>query len=141
MRHAHPVADRHSRQASLRHLLRHYVEMVVAMWVGMAILGRVVGGVLAAAGLAYSHGLHPELATLEMATTMAVGMAAWMRYRGHGWAGTLEMCGAMYAPALVLLPLLWLDVVPARSLFTLMHVVMLSLMLVVMLWRRSQYAS
>jgi hypothetical protein len=33
------------------------------------------------------------------------------------------------------------DAVPARSLSTLMHVVMLPLMLVVMLWRRSQDTS
>jgi flagellar biosynthetic protein FliP len=130
-----------ARNAGLRHLLPHYLEMVVAMWVGMAVLGTIVRGALAAAGLAYSRGRYPELAALEMTTTMAVGMGAWMRYRGHGWASTLEMCGAMFAPAIVLFPLLWLDAVAAGSLVTLMHVVMLPLMLVVMLWRRSQYAS
>jgi hypothetical protein len=72
---------------------------------------------------------------------MAVGMAAWMRYRGHRWASTLEMGGAMFALAIVLVPLLWLDAVPARSLSTVLHAVMLPLMLVVMLWRRSQYTS
>jgi hypothetical protein len=137
-RHSRPVA---ARNPGLRHLLRHYLEMVVAMWVGMAVLGTIVRSALAAAGLAYSHGLYPELAALEMTTTMAVAMGAWMRYRGHGWASTLEMCGAMFAPAIVLFPLLWLDAVAAGSLVTLMHVVMLPLMLVVMLWRRSQYAS
>jgi hypothetical protein len=129
------------RHASLRHLLRHYLEMVVAMWVGMVVLGAMVRAALAAAGLAYSHGRYPELAALEMSTTMAVGMGAWMRYRGHGWAGTLEMCAAMFVPAIVLFPLLWLNAVPAGSLPTLLHVVMLPLMLVVVLWRRSQYAS
>lgn len=73
-----------------------------------------------------------------MTSTMAVGMAAWMRRCGHGWASTLEMCGALFAPAIVLVPLRWLDAVPARSLFTLLHARELALMLVV-LWRRSQY--
>jgi hypothetical protein len=140
-RHAHPTADRRGRRADLSHVLRHYLEMVAAMWVAMAVLGTMARGVLAAAGLAYSRGRYPELATLEMTTTMAVGMAAWMRYRGHGWASTLEMCAAMFAPAVVLFPLLWLDAVSAGSLFTLMHVVMLPLMLVVMLWRRGRYTS
>jgi flagellar biosynthetic protein FliP len=134
-------SGRHGRPAGLRHLLRHYLEMVAAMWVGMVVLGAMVRGVLAAVGLAYAHARHPELAAVEMATTMAVGMAAWMRYRGHGWAGTLEMCGAMFAPAVILFPLLWLDAIPARSLSTLMHAVMLPLMLVVMLRRRSQSMS
>jgi hypothetical protein len=64
-----------------------------------------------------------------------------MRYRRHGWASTLEMCGAMLAPAIVLVPLLWLDAIPARSLSTLLHSVMLPLMLVVLLWRRSRDTS
>jgi len=138
-RQVHPAADR--RPAGLLQLLGQYLEMVVAMWVGMVVLGRMVGGALAAVGLAYSHGRHPELASLEMTTTMAVGMAAWMRYRGHGWAGTLEMGGAMLAPAIVVIPLLWLDAVPAGSVFTLLHGVMLPLMLVVMLRRHSPYTS
>jgi flagellar biosynthetic protein FliP len=138
-RHAHPAADR--RPAGLRQLLRHYLEMVVAMWVGMAVLGPMVRGTLAAAGLGYSRGRYPELAALEMTITMAVGMGAWMRYRRHGWASTLEMGGAMLVPAIVLVPLLWLDAIPARSLSTLLHLVMLALMLVVLLWRRSQDTS
>jgi hypothetical protein len=133
------AADR--RHVGLRQLLRHYLEMVLAMWVGMAVLGPMVRGALAAAGLGYSRGRYPELAALEMTITMAVGMGAWMRYRRHGWASTLEMGGAMLVPAIVLVPLLWLDAIPARSLSTLLHLVMLALMLVVLLWRRSQDTS
>jgi hypothetical protein len=72
-RHAHPAADRRSRHADLPRLLRQYLEMVVAMWVGMLVLGTMVRGALAIAGLAYSHGRYPELAALEMTTTMAGG--------------------------------------------------------------------
>jgi hypothetical protein len=109
------------------------------MWVGMVVPGddgawrpsRNVAGVLPHA--------HPELAALEM-TTMAAGMAAWMRYRGYRWASTLEMCAAMFTPAVILVPLLRLDAVSARSLPRLLHVVTLPMM-VVMLWRRSQDTS
>lgn len=59
-RQVHPAADR--RHAGHRQLLRQYLEMVVAMWVGMVVLGPMVRGALAASGLAYSHGRSPELA-------------------------------------------------------------------------------
>jgi hypothetical protein len=65
--------------------LRQYLEMFVAMCVGVVVLGTMVRAALAVAGLTYSHTRYPELAALEMTTTMAAGMAAWMRYRGHGW--------------------------------------------------------
>ncbi len=109
------------------------------MLVGMIVLGAVVRGVVAVAGLDYSSARFPELASLEMAVTMSAGMAAWMRYRGHDWASTLEMCGAMFAPIVVLFPLLWFVVISGQSMIALMHAAMMPLMLVVMLWRRSQY--
>jgi hypothetical protein len=110
--------------------------MVIAMFAGMVVLGLL----LDAAGLGWSHKENPELAYLLMAFNMSVGMAAWMRYRGHGWPGTLEMCGAMFAPVIPLFPLLWLGVIDGASLMTLAHVAMFPLMLVAMLWRRDEYA-
>jgi hypothetical protein len=118
--------------------LRHYLEMVAAMLVGMAVLGTAVRGLLALAGLRYPA-RYPDLAALEMATTMSVGMVAWMRHRGHGWAGTLEMAGAMFAPAVALLPLLWLGVITGDALLALEHLAMLPLMLLVMRRRRAEY--
>lgn len=76
---------------------------------------------------------------LEMIAAMVVGMVAWMRYRGHGWAGTLEMVGAMFAPAVILAPLSLLGALSGDALTNLTHVVMLPLTLVVML-RREEYA-
>ncbi|SEG24032.1 hypothetical protein SAMN04489712_10440 [Thermomonospora echinospora] len=113
----------------------HYLEMVIAMFVGMAVLGLP----LAAAGVSFSHERNPEPAYLLMAFTMSVGMAAIMRYRGHGWPATLEMCATMFAPALPLFPLLWLDVIDAEALMLLAHVAMFPLMLAVMLRRRTEY--
>jgi hypothetical protein len=113
----------------------HYIEMIIAMFAGMILLGLLLG----AAGLGFSHERDPELAYLLMAFEMSVGMAAWMRYRRHRWAPTLEMCGAMFAPALPLFPLLWLDVIDGESLMVLAHMAMFPLMLVAMLWRRDEY--
>jgi hypothetical protein len=117
---------------------RHYLEMVVAMFVGMAVLGAALRGILAVAGLEYPSE-SPELISLEMAFTMSAGMVVWMRHRGHGWASTLEMAGAMFAPVVVLFPLLWLGVISGESLLTLEHIAMLPLMYLVMLRRRSEY--
>ncbi|MER5221770.1 hypothetical protein [Streptomyces flaveus] len=121
------------------HFARHYLEMLVAMVVGMLVLGAVTRGVLALAGVDFSASRYPELASLEMAFSMSVGMAVWMRHRGHGWASTLEMCGAMFAPLLVLFPLLWLDVVTPDAMSTFEHLAMLPLMFLVMLRRRDEY--
>jgi hypothetical protein len=118
--------------------LRHYLEMVAAMLVGMVVLGAVVRGVLALAGRTFPA-QHPELASLEMAFDMSVGMTVWMRHRGHGWATILEMVGAMFAPAIALFPLLWLDAISGDSLLLLEHLAMFPLMLLVMLRRRGEY--
>ncbi|MGH2774183.1 MAG: hypothetical protein ACRDJT_01950 [Actinomycetota bacterium] len=118
--------------------LRHYLGMVVAMFVGMAVLGGAVRGILAIAGLEFPA-QYPELTSLEMALTMSIGMVVWMRYRGHSWVSTLEMAGAMFVPALVLFPLLWLGVISGDSLLAFEHMAMLPLMLLVMLRRRGEY--
>lgn len=123
------------------HFARHYVEMVVAMVAGMLVLGAVVRSGLSLVGFELSAARHPELASLEMAFTMSAGMALWMRRRGHGLRSTAEMCGAMFAPAAALFPLLWLGAVTPDSLTVLEHLAMLPLMLLVMLRRRAEYGA
>lgn len=118
-------------------LLRHYLEMVAAMFVGMTVLGTAVRGALALTGATYPS--QPEVLVLEMALDMAAAMVVWMRYRGHGWAGTLEMAGVMVVPAIVLIPLSWLGIIAGDSLLMLEHLVMLPLMYVVMARRRREY--
>lgn len=119
----------------------HYLEMVVAMLVGMFILGGALRAVLALAGVDYSMDLYPGLVTLEMGVTMAAAMLAWMRFRGHSWAPTLEMAGAMLAPAVAAVPLIALSVLDAGTAMTVEHVAMFTLMLVVMLRRREEYVA
>ncbi|WUH98540.1 hypothetical protein OHR68_34320 [Spirillospora sp. NBC_00431] len=127
------------RAIAWRHFLRHYLEMVAAMFVGMAVFGIAVQGLLPLAGLEVPGG--EEWGSVEMAAEMSAGMVIWMRYRGHGWAGSLEMTGAMFAPLAVLFPLLWLGAVPAGSLMLLEHLVMLPAMFLLMLRRRAEYGS
>ncbi len=122
-----------------RHFVRHYLEILVAMSLGMLVLGAARAGVMALVGIDNWTARNPELALLAMAFDMSVGMLGWMRYRGHGWAATLEMVGAMFAPILVLAPLSGLNVISTDQLMIATHVVMLPLMLVVMLRRREEY--
>jgi hypothetical protein len=122
----------------MKPFLRHYLEMIAAMLVGMVVLGAAVRGVVALAGLEFAAQC-PELAALEMAFDMSVGMVVWMRHRGHGWASALEMTGAMFAPLVALFPLLWLGVIAGDALVALEHLVMLPLMYLVMLRRRAEY--
>ena len=138
-----PSGSGHAAHAAGGHgrwrLLRHYLEMVAAMFVGMVVLGAAVQGVLALAGLELPA-QYSELAALEMAFDMSAGMVVWMRHRGHGWASTLEMAGAMFAPAVALIPLRRLGVITGDALLVLEHLAMLPLMFLVMLRRRAEYA-
>ncbi|TDB97151.1 hypothetical protein [Actinomadura sp. 7K534] len=134
-----PEAGAH-RHGGWGHFAQHYVEMLLAMAAGMLIFGAAVRGVLALTGGELSMGRQPELASLEMAFDMSAGMLIWMRVRGHAWAGSLEMCAAMFAPLAVLFPLLWLDVITTDSLMMLEHVLMLPLMFLVMLRRRGEFS-
>jgi hypothetical protein len=118
--------------------LRHYLEMVAAMFVGMVVLGAAVRGVLAFTGREFPAQA-PELVSLEMAFDMSVGTVAWMRHRGHGWASTFQMAGAMIAPAVALLPPLWLGVIAGESLLVLEHLATFPLMFLVMRRRRAEY--
>lgn len=130
---AHETLTTH--RSTWRPLARHYVEMIVAMFAGML----VVGGARMLAGLTVPLEEHPGAWYLLMATDMAIGMAAWMRYRGHGWAGTLVMCAAMYVP-LALVPLAWTGVMSDMTFMTATHVVMLVAMLAALLRRRHEFA-
>ncbi|MGH3358280.1 MAG: hypothetical protein ACRDO7_05720 [Nocardioidaceae bacterium] len=121
-----------------RHFLRHYLEMIAAMLVGMAVLGTLTYGVQLATGLRLPTAEHPELASLKMAFDMSIAMIVWMRHRGHGWASTLEMAAAMFAPALALFPLLWLGALSADAMHLAEHLLMLPLMWLLMLRHRTQ---
>jgi hypothetical protein len=116
-------------------LVRHYVEMVLAMTVGMVVLGAVRDTL----GWTVPFAEHPGTSFLLMATDMAIGMIVWMRIRRHGWPGTLEMSAAMYVPA-VLLPLVWTGLLGAMTFMVVAHVVMFLAMGAVLLRRRNEYA-
>jgi len=124
--------------ASRRQFVRHYVEMVVAMFLGMGVLLPPLGAALRAAGTSL-HG-SDVLMISAMALTMTVPMVGWMRFRGHGWPVCADMTAAMAIPALTVLALLWSGLVAdLGSLLVIEHLAMLPSMLVAMVLRRDEY--
>ena len=120
----------------------HYVEMLVAMFLGMLVLGGGFALLLAPAGIDVGDWRTdaPALLLLGMAFTMSVPMVAWMRHRGHGWAPCWEMTGSMFVPSFAAIALLWSGLMThAGDLLMFQHVAMFPSMLIAMLLRRSEY--
>ena len=118
------------RRSPLVRFVGHYLEMVVAMVVGMMALAPLWPDAWLARG---------DLHAVAMAVDMTVAMAAWMLVRRHTWPRIVEMSAAMVLPFAVLLVPYWLGVLPAGALMIAAHVVMFPLMLAAMIWRRADY--
>jgi hypothetical protein len=129
-------------RASTRNFVRHYVEMVVAMFLGMAVLGAPALVALGAAGVSSAElrSDAPALLLLGMGISMTVPMVAWMRYRGHGWGASNEMAASMLIPTAGMIALLGIGIDDMGTLLMIEHVVMLPSMLVAMLLRREEYS-
>ena len=118
-----------------KHFLRHYGEMVLAMFLGMAVLGLPADRIMRAAGADSDAFMF-----LEMATTMTVPMVGWMLYRGHGWRANAEMSASMYVPTFAVIGLLTSGLLTdVGVLMAAEHVVMLLAMAGVMLLRPDEY--
>jgi len=108
--------------------------MVVAMYVGMAVLDMQIGGIAEALGLGDLHATRPQVATLLMAFEMALPMVVWMDHRSHTWRSIAEMAAVTLAPAPILI------VTTPTGAMDAYHVAMLVSMFGLMLFRRSEYA-
>jgi hypothetical protein len=128
--------------ASARTFIRHYIEMFVAMLLGMVVLGVPVVSALRAMGTSYEtlQNDAPAVALLGMATVMTVPMVGWMRYRGHGWRPNAEMAASMFVPTFAIIALLATSAVEGfMTLMMLEHIVMPVTMLGAMLLRPQEY--
>jgi hypothetical protein len=119
--------------AGVKRFIRHYVEMVVVMLVGMSVLA-----------LPIELTFNPDRTAAELITmgfTMTVPMVPWMRWRGHSWQPTIEMAAAMIVPTLAALALLGGELVTdAGALMGIEHTAMFAGMFAVMLARYDEYA-
>jgi hypothetical protein len=130
-------------RSSTKHFIRHYVEMVGAMFAGMAVLWIPFGWLLGAAGSSWQEltDTAPALMFLAMATTMTVPMIGWMAYRGHSRRANAEMSASMFGPTFAVIALLGAGVLTDIGvLLVIEHVAMLAGMLAVMLLRPAEYS-
>jgi hypothetical protein len=129
---------------SARHFARHYLEMLLAMFLGMVVLGLPASVALDTLGMSSSELRNdaPALMLFGMGVTMTVPMVGWMRHRRHGWQPSTEMAASMFIPTFGVIALLWGGLVnDLGTLLVIEHVVMLPSMLVAMLLRRDEYSS
>lgn len=128
--------ERHGsgRLADMGAFVRHYVEMVVAMFAGMA-AWRLPTRML----LPPEASPDPVIDVLVMYAAMTAPMVLWMRFRGHSWRHGAEMSAAMIVPAAPFSAagLIWPDLPLANFLA---HVAMLLGMLALMVVQRDAYA-
>lgn len=122
------------RGAPLRRFARHYLEMLIAMVLGMVLLMPLWRPVLGA-GLMDRAGVHLPL----MAADMTIGMGAWMLVRRHSRAALAEMALAMCLPFAVLMVPLWAGLLSAGAVSAAGHLLMLPAMAVAMLLRVGEY--
>ena len=117
--------------------VRHYFEMVAAMFAGMFLLGPLTFMVLGMHGPAV---VSPLLRTTLMILYMNIGMGAWMRYRGHSWERTGEMALGMTLPFFVLVPAMWAGLVSETVVNVAGHLGMFVTMWGAMILRRAEYS-
>lgn len=140
--HAGPIenASRASGETPWSHWVRHLVEMMLAMMVGMAILAYPVSLLAGILGYRDLTAELPGVAALVMAFEMTLPMALWMGYRGHARRGILEMSAGMVTPAIVLVVAAEVGLIAPSVLSSTYHVAMLATMVGLMLYRRADYS-
>jgi hypothetical protein len=127
-----------------RRFLRHLLEMIAVMMLGMCVLGAAWGAfheVVFGSAFADAWRDYVVLAAFAMAFNMTVPMVLWMRYRGHSWERGGEMAAAMNLPLLPLLALYALDLIPAQGVLGLQMLLMIPAMVLAMLYRKEEYSA
>jgi hypothetical protein len=132
------------REYRRRTFLRHLVEMIIAMMLGMCILGMAFRGIhtaLFGGGFDAAWRQHTELAVFAMTFNMTLPMVLWMHHRGHTWERCGEMAGAMFLLALVVLVPFWAGAISSGVVLPLEMILMLPAMIGVMALRYDEYAT
>jgi uncharacterized membrane protein YhaH (DUF805 family) len=124
---------------SKRAFVRHFGEMVLAMVLGMVVLGGLAELLFAAASssLADQSG---STQVMLMGLNMTVPMVLWMSYRGHAAARNAEMALSMIVPSVAAAALAWAGALESGAALGVQHAVMIPAMLGVMLWRYQDYS-
>jgi hypothetical protein len=126
-------------RGSKRVFARHVGEMLLAMLLGMAVLGGLAELAFAVAGGSLSD--QPgSFQIMLMGFNMTVPMVVWMSYRGHARAQNIEMAASMVVPTVAAAVLAWTAALGTGAGMGLQHAAMIPAMLGVMLWRYDDYS-
>jgi hypothetical protein len=124
---------------SKRAFARHFGEMVLAMFLGMVVLGGLAELGFALSGSSLS-GQAGGIQVMLMGFSMTVPMVLWMSYRGHTAARNVEMALSMIVPSVAAAALALAGVLGSGAALGIQHAVMIPAMLGVMLWRYQDYS-
>ena len=127
----------------VRRVLRfagHAVEMVVAMVLGMAVLGLPVTVAAGALGVGDLYHEQPLLGAVVMTVTMTLPMALWMVVRGHDGRMIVEMAVAMAIPVAALVAASLLGVIDRDSIMAWVDGLMYAAMVLAMVARWDHYS-
>lgn len=126
------------RKIHISHFWRHFIEMFVAMAIGMAAATTIFTATM---NISWLDALtqYPAEALVVMAAGMTIPMAAWMLYRGMGRKNVYEMSAAMLLPVVPFLCLVWLNVGNGAQCGAYCAITVLA-MLALMYWRRDVYS-
>jgi hypothetical protein len=122
-----------------RAFARHFGEMVLAMFLGMVVLGGLAELGFALSGSSLSHQAG-GIQVMLMGFSMTVPMVLWMSYRGHAAARNVEMALSMIVPSFAAAALALAGVLGSGAALGVQHAVMIPAMLGVMLWRYQDYS-
>lgn len=128
-----------ARSGSKRAFARHFGEMVLAMLLGMVVLGGSAELVFALSGTSLSD-QSGGFQVMLMGLNMTVPMVLWMSHRGHAAARNVEMALSMIVPSVIAAALAWGGALESGAALGVQHVVMIPAMLGVMLWRYDEYS-
>ena len=118
----------------------HFLEMMLAMMVGMPILFSLRGQIPASSIYTAIFIRGTNLYDLARIVFMTVPMVAWMIVRGHGWRHSAEMAFTMSAPVAAVITLRLLEVGASQEwLIQAGYLGMFLGMLIAMLYRRDHY--
>ena len=142
---AHMHAASVSAAAKTWHFVRHFIEMCLAMCLGLAVLDTVYVWLAGRFGITNPYLQFPELSAAVVAFNMTAPMLAWMRFRGMAWNLIADMSWAMVAEAVLILAIYWLGILrneaigSTSTLWLWQHGLMMPVMLIPMFLRLDHY--
>lgn len=122
-----------------RAFLLHLGEMLLAMALGMVVLGGAIEGALRLVGSNFTDAPAAAQAAV-MGLNMTAPMVWWMHRRGHPTQHNVEMAASMLVPSALVIVVHWTGAIGSDMVMVLQHQLMIPAMVGVMLWRYDHYS-